>query len=258
MIGRIAAASASLAIVTVASAGCLSFHEIAVQTPIQAKLDVAPFKRILVAGFVTGGSKVIDPNSETARLLRSQLRSKSELRVVDADALPLLEEFEKWRAASGATAAAPASSTAAPAIQTEEDLKAYEHVFNEPAFWKQIAADHEAPLIITGSILFTEVTQSGMRTTIEPVQNQLGQPDFRQVQKWTDLKGFALTPKFVFIDGRTGQPLYSESFHEETLYPTTTNTPPLSSYFELMDKLLPGFLNTLSSQRIRGTRILLK
>jgi hypothetical protein len=257
MIGRIAAASASLALVTVASAGCLSFHEIAVETPIQAKLDVTPFKRILVAGFVTGGSNAIDPNSETARLLRSQLRSKSELRVVDADALPLLEEFEKWRAANtGAPAAAGAP--AASAIQTEEDLKAFEHVFNEPAFWKQIAADHETPLIITGSILFTEVTQSGMRTTIEPVQNQFGQPDFRQVQKWTDLKGFALTPKFVFIDGRTGQPLYSESFHEETLYPTTTNTPPLSSYFELMDKLLPGFLNTLSSQKIRGTRILLK
>lgn len=256
MTARIAAATASLAIVALASSGCLSFHEIAVETPIQAKLDVAPFKRILVAGFVTGGSKAIDPNSETARLLRSQLRSKSELRVIDADALPVVEEYEKWRAAQNG-AAAPAAGTPAP-IQTEEDLKAYDQIFNEPAFWKQVAADHEMPLIITGSILFTEISQSGMRTTIEPIQNQLGQPDFRQVQKWTDLKGFSLTPKFVFIDGRTGQPLYSESFHEETLYPTSTNTPPLSSYFELMDKLLPGFLNTLSSQRIKGTRILLK
>ena len=33
------------------------------------------------------------------------------------------------------------------------------------------------------------------------------------------MKGYALTPKFVFIDGRTGQLLYSEAFHEETLYP---------------------------------------
>ena len=72
------------------------------------------------------------------------------------------------------------------------------------------------------------------------------------------MKGYALTPKFVFIDGRTGQPLYSESFHEETLYSAGQNTPALSAYFELMDKLLPGFLNTLSSQKIKGTRILLK
>ena len=52
--------------------------------------------------------------------------------------------------------------------------------------------------------------------------------------------------------------LYSESFHEEALYQESQTTPALSSYFELMDKLLPGFLNTLSSQKIRGTRILLK
>jgi hypothetical protein len=32
----------------------------------------------------------------------------------------------------------------------------------------------------------------------------------------------------------------------------------LSSYFELMDRLLPGFLSTLSTQTIRGSRILLK
>ena len=72
------------------------------------------------------------------------------------------------------------------------------------------------------------------------------------------MKGYSLTPKFVFIDGRTGEQLYTESFHEEALYPEGQNTPALSSYFELMDKLLPGFLNTLSTQKIRGTRILLK
>ena len=54
------------------------------------------------------------------------------------------------------------------------------------------------------------------------------------------MKGFALSLRFVFIDGRTGAELYSESYHEETLYPWTQNTPALSSYFELMDKLLPA------------------
>jgi hypothetical protein len=42
------------------------------------------------------------------------------------------------------------------------------------------------------------------------------------------------------------------------LYPAQTNTPALSSYFELMDKLIPSFLNTLSMQKIRGTRVLVK
>jgi hypothetical protein len=42
------------------------------------------------------------------------------------------------------------------------------------------------------------------------------------------------------------------------LYSPQQNTPALSSYFELMDRLIPSFLGTLSSQKIRGARFLLK
>ena len=52
-------------------------------------------------------------------------------------------------------------------------------------------------------------------------------------------KGFVLRPKFVFIDGRTGATMYSESYREEILYNAQQNTPALSSYFELMDRLVP-------------------
>ena len=71
-------------------------------------------------------------------------------------------------------------------------------------------------------------------------------------------KGFILKPKFVFIDGRTGATIYSETHREEVLYPAQQNMPALSSYFELMDRLVPDFLSALSSQKIRGTRVLLK
>ena len=71
-------------------------------------------------------------------------------------------------------------------------------------------------------------------------------------------KGLILQPKFVFIDGRTGATMYSERYREEILYNAQQNTPALSSYFELMDRLVPNFLSALSSQKIRGTRVLLK
>ena len=256
MTARTVVAGASLVAALAAAPGCMNFYEIPVETPIQAKLDVSMFQRVLVAGFLTGGSKAIDPNTETARLLRSQLRSKSDLRVIDADALVLSDEFDKFRATSGAAPIRPNGPE--PKIRNDEDLKAYEAMFTDPAFWKGIAAEHETPLIVTGTIVFTEIAKSGMTSRQKPVTNQLGQTEYQTVQEYSDLKGFSLAPKFVFIDGRTGMPLYSESFLEETLYPTTTNTPALSSYFELMDKLLPGFLTALSSQRIRGTRTLLK
>jgi len=256
MTARTVVAGASLVTALAAVAGCMNFYEIPVETPIQAKLDVSMFQRVLVVGFLTGGSKAIDPNTETARLLRSQLRSKSDLRVIDADALVLSEEFDKFRAISGAAPIRPNGPE--PKIRNDEDLKAYEAMFTDAAFWKGVAAEHETPLIVTGTIVFTEIAKSGMTSRQKPVTNQLGQTEYQTVQEYSDLKGFSLAPKFVFIDGRTGMPLYSESFLEETLYPTTTNTPALSSYFELMDKLIPSFLNTLSTQKIRGTRMLVK
>jgi len=67
-----------------------------------------------------------------------------------------------------------------------------------------------------------------------------------------------LKPRFVFIDGRTGTVLHSENFREEVLYNANQTSPALSSYFELMDRLIPSFLNTLSSQTIRGSRVLLQ
>src|SRR5688572_33232708 len=82
-------------------AGCASFYEIPIETPIAAKLDVSAFQRVFIAGFLSGGTDDVDGNLETVRLLRSQLRMKSNLRVIDADVLPLLD------VASGRTEAGP-------------------------------------------------------------------------------------------------------------------------------------------------------
>ena len=250
MTARTAVAISSV-VAALATPACLNFYEIPVETPIHAKLDISPFQRVLVAGFISGGSKAIDPNTETARLLRSQLRTKSQMRVIDADAISLVDEVDKRNGA-----APPPSDE--PRIMTEKDLTAYESIFTDAGFWKKLGEEYQGPLIVTGSVLFTEVAKQGMvRRPVSSV-DQYGRPTVNEVASYSSMKGFALAPKFVFIDGRTGNVLYSESFSEETLYQESQTTPALSSYFEMMDKLLPGFLNTLSSQKIRGTRILLK
>src|SRR6187200_2897712 len=87
---RSVAALASLVLICAAGA-CTNFYEIPIETPIQPKMDVTPFSRVLVAGFIGGGTEDVDANLETVRLLRSQLRSKSNLRVIDADVLPLAD-----------------------------------------------------------------------------------------------------------------------------------------------------------------------
>src|SRR5258708_32318029 len=92
MTARNAALASSLVVAGgLALAGCAGFYEIPIETPISAKMDVSAFRRVLVAGFISGGTDDVDANLETVRLLRSQLRSKSSLRVIEAEVLPLAE-----------------------------------------------------------------------------------------------------------------------------------------------------------------------
>ena len=89
-ISRLLGAAALLAAATALACGT-DFYEIPIETPIRPKLDVSAFQRVLVAGFVAGGSEDVDANQETVRLLRSQLRTKSSLKVIDADIMPLVD-----------------------------------------------------------------------------------------------------------------------------------------------------------------------
>ena len=143
-------------------------------------------------------------------------------------------------------------------IKEEKDLEPYERLFANTAYWKRIGEEYQNPLIVTGTVLFTPHSRSGFVSRDVRKYDQFGRRRVVPVRTYMERKGFILRPKFVFIDGRTGATMYSESYREEILYNAQQNTPALSSYFELMDRLVPNFLSALSSQKIRGTRVLLK
>ncbi len=276
MTARTAAAAASLALALSLSA-CNNFYEVPIETPIQPKMDVSPFQRVLIAGFLAGGSEDVDANLETVRLLRSQLRSKSTLKVIDADVLPLLELANEQRtdkpgddaaapaAGSAGATASPASTTASPAspaangqstpapvpasapapaatggkgkaaadslphIRDEKDLTPLEGIFANVEYWKKIGEEYQNPLIVTGSVLFTAHARSGFVQREQEVIDQVGRRRVVPVRTYQERKGFILQPKFIFIDGRTGTTLYSESYREEVLYSPQQSTPALSS-----------------------------
>jgi len=252
---RAARIPVSLLLVVAASA-CTSFYEVPIEMPIQAKLDVTPFSRVLVAGFVAAGSEDVDTNLETVRLLRSQLRQKSSLKVIDSDVLPLQEMA--LRDLPQPAAEATAEPATPPAITDEKDLDLAGRVFADTDYWKKVGEEFQGPLIVTGTLLFQSHARSGYVQREQEVYDSFGRRRVVPVRTYMERKGFILKPKFIFIDGRTGATLYSETFREEVLYNAEQSTPALSSYFELMDRLLPSFLTTLSTQKIRGSRVLLR
>src|SRR6188472_2331386 len=111
MTARSAATIASLVLLTAVTA-CTNFFEVPIETPLSPKMDVTAFRRVLVAGFISGGTDDVDANLETVRLLRSQLRSKSGLRVIEADVLPLAELAADKAKSAAAPAPAPAAESA--------------------------------------------------------------------------------------------------------------------------------------------------
>ena len=275
---RLALACAA-AIVAAFTAACgTDYFEIPIETPIQPKLDVSPFQRVLVYGFVAGGTDDVDANQETVRLLRSQLRTKSSLRVIDADVVPLIDVArDQSQGGGGEDPAGPREGGAPPrasngngsdravqgvslpaSIKDEKDIEPYERLFANTAYWKRIGEEFQNPLIVTGTVLFMSRSTSGFVQRDQETFDSLGRRRVMPMRTYMERKGFVLRPKFVFIDGRTGATMYSESYREEILYNAQQNTPALSSYFELMDRLVPNFLSALSSQKIRGTRVLLK
>ena len=282
---QLAAAIVSLGLLG-ATVACTNFYEVPIETPIQAKLDVGAFRRVLVAGFISGGTDDVDANMETVRLLRSQLRTKTNLRVIEAEVLPLADLAQEQAQRTGNTplpavadvsagqaaqprpqdpAASATDETKKPeaaagggGIRTKADLERYERIFADAAFWKKLGEEYEQPLIITGTIMFTPQQFAGPVTVNREEFDQLGRRIIVPRRLYQERKGFILEPKFVFIDGRTGATLYSESQRREVLYPASQSTPALASYFELMDQLIPDFLGALSTQKIKGMRTLLR
>ena len=213
MTARSAATIASLVLFTVVS-GCTNFFEVPIETPLSPKMDVTAFRRVLVAGFISGGTDDVDANLETVRLLRSQLRTKSGLRVIEADVLPLVElAADKAKAtpvnggpsapnetsANGnlpkvasdvQTMAPPSSQAPAPTtsqnaepgpakIRNAKDLERYQSIFADTAFWKKIGEEYENPLIVTGTVLFTPQQTAGFVTRNVEQYDQLGRRTVR-------------------------------------------------------------------------------
>ncbi len=233
--------------------GCASFVEVPIETPLQSKLDVSPFRRVLVAGFATEpGPHDVDAGSETVRLLQNQLRSASKLQVLEPDRPPLQDALD--RVAQDVAPGGTYGSQEREQYRLEAD-----RVIQDGAFWRKVGEEFKGPLIVTGRVVFEEQNRSGYASDERVVRDPATrQPRLVRGARYQERKAFALTAEFVFVDGRTGEVLHKEKFTEEVLHNEEQKVSPLSSYFELMDRVLPNFLGVISPQKVRGTRVLLQ
>lgn len=243
---------------------CTNYYEVPIEIPVSAKLDVSKYNRVLVATFVTQTNEDLDLDSETVRLLRNQLRARSVFQVIDADLAPLgdfsaetleasgrLEEFKRLE--EQARAEGEEEISRQEWIEMEED-----RILQDGEFWRKLGEEYQEPLIISGKLRFDSESRSGFVRGDRYVRDAYGRPRLIRSSNFQERTGYLLAAEFYFIDGTTGEMIHRERFTEEVIYSRDEQASALSSYFELMDRMLPNFLSILSPQTFRGTRILLK
>jgi hypothetical protein len=253
------------ALVLLASAGgCTNYYEVPIEVPISAKLDVSKYNRILVASFTTQTNENLDLDAETVRLLRNQLRIRSNLQILDAEVEPLGDFSEKTLEESGLLQKfkdeeAKARADGEEQISRQEwiDLE-QDKILEDEAFWKKIGEEYQNPLIVSGKLSFGSESRSGFVRNDRYVRDSFNRPTLVRSNTFQERTGYVLNAEFYFIDGESGRSIHHERFTEEVIYGRDEQTSALSSYFELMDRLLPNFLTILSPQTFRGTRVLLK
>jgi hypothetical protein len=231
--------------------GCASFVEVPVETPLQSKLDVSRFRRILIAGFVTDLQEAdVDLSNETARLLQNQLRSNTRVQVIEPDRPPLQDALDNILARLDEEGSYASEEKEQYALEADRLLE-------DPEFWRKMGEEYQQPLIVTGKLDFEGQNRSGFQPEERVMRDASGSPRLVRGNRFMERKGFTLSADFYFIDSKTGELIHKERFTEEVLYGERQRVSPLSSYFELMDRLLPNFLGVITPQRIRGTRVLL-
>ena len=250
----IAVSVAALALTTACTTAA---YDIVIESRARPKMDVSAFQRVFVAGFVAGGIDEIEIETdvETTRLLRSQFRSRTSMPVVGADMMALNELAASRRATDRSNTRVDRQHQWP---KNEKDLGDYSHILTEPAFWKDVGEEYQQPLIVTGTVLLQRHERFESAQNAREWFDAEGRRDVSDGQTRELRTVYTVNVTVYFIDGRTGQIMSNEHYQQEQSFSRDNEVPALSAYFELMDRVVPDVLRTVSVQPVRGLRVFLK
>ena len=177
-----AQAAVATGLVVLALASCTSYYDVPIEVPISAKLDISDFNRVLVAGFVTQTTEDLDLDAETVRLLRNQLRTRSELRVIEAELAPLGDFSESTLKRTGQLAEFERLEDMAKA-EDEEEISRQEWIDMEQdklladeEYWQKLGEEYQEPLIVSGRLTFSSEARSDFSRGDRYVRDAYGRP----------------------------------------------------------------------------------
>lgn len=201
----------------------------------EPKSELQSFTRVLVAGFIPRGTRDVALNQETARILRTQLRTKTLFQAIEAQPWQLPDASREWTSRTQPPLIDATVSNSVRTTGSSEDTDD-DAVFHNVAFWKALGEEYSGPLIVTGSVMFKPMT---------PTYEELPTPR-GNARRW--LKRFSLTMRLVFINGRTGELIDSVTLPQVTTRAKDARESALGLYFQSMDRMMPSILFMFGEQ----------
>jgi len=195
--------------------------KVTVGIPIPEKINTTGIKKVLVARFVAADSSNIDAGREMISFLRREIARGTSFQVLEVEP-PNLPE------------------------QPVEDL------LKNWTFWKHIAEENGADLVVSGRVGFASHDRSGF------VQEDMTSPVTGQKVRRTvyaEREDFELRVNLWFFKGANGALLYQDSFKESQLYEGKSNDT-LQAFYELTERLRADILGVLVPQKRQDPRFI--
>jgi Tetratricopeptide repeat len=171
--------------------------------PVPERIDMTGIRRILVTRFVVDHEAAeFDLGKEVVTALRRDLRLRAHLDMIDVD----------------------------PPALPEQPLK---ELLANTGFWRKMAEQHEADMIITGETSFTVADRSGY-VQMDAISPMTGQR-IRRTQ-FVEREGFILDLRLFFLRGSTGLLLDENHFNGEDTF-VGRGTDRLGGMFDLYEQM---------------------
>jgi len=199
---------------------------------LKSKIDVEKYKRVLLAGFISSSENSFNIKDIAYENYKRELSKNSSFLIIFEKPLEIGKTFIKSKSKN---------------LDFTSD-----NIFEDSALWKKIADIYNVDLLIAGDISFT----NEIRTSVEKKAiYQDGKEN--TISKIVELKFFALSVTFYFIDGSNGKSLEVKKILKEKSY-VKSEEESKNIFLNLIRETIPDIRSILISEREPIRRILLE
>jgi AraC-like DNA-binding protein len=190
------------------------------ETPLSGK-----YRRLYIAGFSPVKEDAVNLNFETTEYLRSEMRKYTLYDVIPLEELTLPKDEDEF----------------------------YDLVDDEE-FWRSLGVKVGADLVVTGRVDFYSEMSDGIYP-YEYRDRYTG--DYRTAQLMIPRTAFTVELELFFHDAATGELVHEESFAQTIVYRGRLD-PTLQAFFDVMNRIIPRFMDILVPREHDAIRFLLK